>query len=58
MKLFNLSQHLKTVHLSFFFNDFEVVIFKRNADFKRDFVFYLLISFFPSVFVAFYSHQF
>lgn len=38
MKLFNLSWHLKTVHLSFFFlNDFEVVVFKRNADFKRDF---------------------
>lgn len=27
--------------------DFEVVVFKRIVDFKRDFVFYLLISFFP-----------
>lgn len=59
MKLFNLSWDL-TVHLSFFFffKDFEVVVFKRIVDFKRDFVFYLLISFFPSVFIAFYSHQF
>lgn len=50
MKLFNLSCDLKTVHLSFFKKkkkDFEVVVFKRIVDFKRDFVFYLLISFFP-----------